>query len=142
MVAEIFFLALGIFVTWLAIKNRNFLLGVISSAIWLFIFYCDHNLYSIGNFVGGSAGDTFIDVILLGLAIATPIISWTFSRQEKKYNERDESEYQFKQSDRKAHKQPPTYSDITSTTNTINLQDMSDAEYLALLQNSSRKNKR
>ena len=139
MVAEIFFLALGIFVTWLAIKNRNFLLGVISSAIWLFIFYCDHNLYSIGNFVGGSAGDTFIDVILLGLAIATPIVSWTFSRQEKKYNERDESEYQFKQTERKSQ---PTYSDVTSTSNSVNLQDMSDAEYLRLLQNQSRKNKR
>jgi hypothetical protein len=141
MVAEIFFLALGIFVTWLAIKNRNFLLGVISSAIWLFIFYCDHNLYSIGNFVGGSAGDTFIDVILLGLAIATPIVSWTFSRQEKKYNERDESEYQFKQNERNAQKDK-TISDISDASNTVNFMFMSDKEYLRVLQNNNHKRRR
>ena len=139
MVAEIFFLALGIFVTWLAIKNRNFLLGVISSAIWLFIFYCDHNLYSIGNFVGGSAGDTFIDVILLGLAIATPIISWTFFKQAKVHEERENVDWNTKQADRKAK---PSYGELTDTSKGVDLLHMSDAEYLRLLQNQSRKNKR
>jgi hypothetical protein len=139
MVAEIFFLALGIFVTWLAIKNRNFLLGVISSAIWLFIFYCDHNLYSIGNFVGGSAGDTFIDVILLGLAIATPIVSWTFFKQEKVHEERENVDWNTKQADRKAK---PSYGELTDTSKGVDLLHMSDAEFTRVLQNSTRKNKR
>jgi len=139
MVAEIFFLVLGIFVTWLAIKNRNFLLGVISSAIWLFIFYCDHNLYSIGNFAGGSAGDTFIDVILLGLAIATPIVSWTFFKQEKVHEERENVDWNTKQADRKAK---PSYGELTDTSKGVDLLHMSDAEFIRVLQNSTRKNKR
>ena len=131
----------ALLLSYLGIKNKNILLGIISAVLWLFFWTYEKSNLPTG-IVLGSAGQNFITVVCLGMVIALPIICIVFWRGEKKYNERDESEYQITQSDRKAHKQPPTYSDITSTTNTINLQDMSDAEYLRLLQNQSRKNKR
>ena len=139
MVTLFFLLILGCVFSWMAVAKKNILVGIISSVIWLLTFYYTHNVYQIGGFSAGSSGDTMGVVIFFGLAIAIPLISWSFWRGEKKYSERDEQEYQFKQKERKAD---PTYSDVTSTSNSVNLQDMSDAEYLRLLQNQSRKNKR
>ena len=125
-------------ISYLAIYKKNMLIAVLASAIWLMlmIFFRSN---PIAGFTTGSNGDKVTTVVLLGLMIAVPLVSWSFWRGEKKYNERDEQEYQFKQKERKAD---PTYSDVTSASNSINLQDMSDAEYLRLLQNQSRKNKR
>jgi K+-sensing histidine kinase KdpD len=131
---------LGIGISYLAVHKKNFLLGVLASAIWIiFLIFMHQNTF--GGFAVGSAGDTVTTVVLLGLAISVPIISLSFWRQEKKYNERDEQEFQFKQNERKASK-PPTYSDITSTSNSVNLQDMSDADYMKLLQRQTRRNKK
>jgi hypothetical protein len=124
--------------SYLGIKNKNILLGIIAAVLWLFFWTYEKSNLPTG-IVLGSAGQNFITVVCLGMVIALPIICIVFWRGEKKYNERDESEYQFKQTGRKSQ---PTYSDVTSTSNSVNLQDMSDAEYLRLLQNQSRKNKR
>ena len=131
----------ALLLSYLGIKNKNILLGIIAAVLWLFFWTYEKSNLPTG-IVLGSAGQNFITVVCLGMVIALPIICIVFWRGEKKYNERDESEYQFKQSDRKAHKQPPTYSDITSISNSVNLQDMSDAEYLALLQGQTHRNRR
>ena len=131
---------LAAYLTYEGIKNKNIMIGIIASIAWIFFWVYEKSNLPTG-IVMGSAGQNFITVVCLGIAIGLPIVCLTFWRGEKKYNERDEQEYQFKVAERK-HSKPPTYSDITSTSNSVNLQDMSDAEYLRVLQDSSRKKKR
>jgi K+-sensing histidine kinase KdpD len=130
---------LGIGISYLAISKKNMLIAVLASAIWLMlmIFFRSN---PIAGFTTGSSGDKVTTVVLLGLMIAVPLVSWSFWRGEKKYNERDEQEYKFKQDDRKARKSP-TASDISDSSNTVDYMRMSDKEYYDLL-NSGRKNKR
>jgi len=132
-------LALAIGLSYFAIKGKNILLAVLASASFLILWFYNQST-PIAGFVKGSGGDTVVNVVLLGLMAAIPITAWSFWRGEKKYNERDEQEFQFKQKERKA-KNAPTYSDIVDTSNTVDFMSMSDAEYMRILQNS-RRNKR
>lgn len=126
--------------SWFAIKGRNILLGVLASVSWLVVWFYNQST-PIAGFTPGSGGDRVIEVLLLGLMCAVPLTAWQFSRYQKKYNERDDQEFQYKQKERKS-RNPTTYSDVTDTSNTVNFMSMSDAEYLRVLQNSNRKNKR
>jgi hypothetical protein len=131
---------LGIGISYLAISKKNILLAALSSAIWLMLLiFLRSN--PIAGFTIGSSGDRVATIVLLGLMIGVPLTAWSFWRGEKKYNERDEKEYQFKQGERKASKNP-TISDVTDTSNSVDMMNLSDAEYLRLLRNSNRKNKR
>ena len=128
---------LGIGISYLAISKKNILIAVLASAIWLMlmIFFQSN---PIASFTAGSSGDRVTVIVLLGLMIGVPLTAWSFWRGEKKYSERDEQEYQFKQNERKASK-PPTYSDVTDASNTIDLLNMSDKEYADLLNGQKRR---
>ena len=133
-------LGLAIGLSYFAIKGKNILLAVLASASYLILWFYNQST-PIAGFVAGSGGDRVVEVVLLGLMCAVPLTAWSFWRGEKKYSERDEQEYKFKQDERKSSKLP-TYSDVTDASNTVNFMSMSDAEYLRVLQNSSRKKKR
>jgi hypothetical protein len=131
---------LAAYLTYEGIKNKNIMIGIIASIAWIFFWVYEKSNLPTG-IVMGSAGQNFITVVCLGIAIGLPIVCLTFWRGEKKYNERDEQEFQFKVADRKAqHK--PTYSDITSTSNSVDMMNMSDSEYMHLLQGQRNQKRR
>jgi hypothetical protein len=126
--------------SFFSIKGKNMLLAVLASISWLIVFAYNQST-PIAGFTKGSAGDTFVEVLLLGLIIAIPLTTWSFRKNEKVHEERDESEYQFKQNERNAQKDK-TISDISDASNTVNFMFMSDKEYLRVLQNNNHKRRR
>jgi hypothetical protein len=138
MVTLFFLLVLGCVFSWMAVAKRNILVGVLSSIIWIYTFYYTHNTYPLGGFTAGSTGDTLGVAIFLGLALAIPLISWSFYRGQKKYDERNEQEWHNKEDERKA-KNNPTYSDITDTSNSIDLMNLSDKDYADILRGNRKK---
>lgn len=129
---------LGIGISYLAISKKNMLIAVLASAIWLMlmIFFQSN---PIAGFTTGSNGDNVTTVVLLGLMIAVPLVSWSFFKQEKVHEERENVDWNTKQADRKAK---PSYGELTDTSKGVDLLHMSDAEFTRVLQNSTRKNKR
>ena len=130
-------LGLAIGLSYFAIKGKNILLAVLASASYLILWFYNQST-PIAGFVAGSGGDRVVEVVLLGLMCAVPLTAWSFWRGEKKYSERDEQEYKFKQDERKSSKLP-TYSDVTDASNTIDLLNMSDKEYADLLNGQKRR---
>jgi preprotein translocase subunit SecG len=128
---------LGIGISYLAVSKKNILIAVLASAIWLILMiFLQSN--PIAGFTAGSSGDRVTTIVLLGLMIGIPLTSWSFWRQAKKYNERDETEWHNKEDERKARKKP-TYSDITDTSNNVDLMNLSDKDYMDILQGQKKK---
>jgi hypothetical protein len=133
-------LGLGGGLSFFAIKGKNILLAVLASVSWLIVFAYNQST-PIAGFVKGSSGDIFVEVLLIGLMITIPLCAWSFRKNEKAKEEREDVDWNAKQSDRKASR-PPSYGELTDTSSGVDLLHMSDAEYLRVLQNSNRKNKR
>ena len=124
--------------SFFAIKGKNILLAVLASISWLIVFAYNQST-PIAGFIKGSSGDTFVEVLLIGLMITIPLCAWSFRKNEKVKEERENVDWNTKQADRKAK---PSYGELTDTSKGVDLLHMSDAEFTRVLQNSTRKNKR
>jgi hypothetical protein len=125
----------GCVMSYFAIKNRNMMIAVIASAIWVcLIAYTRAN--PIGNMVTGDTSDTIILVVFLAVTIAVPLVSWQFTRQDRRREDMEAGNLE----EAKESKNRKDYSTVVGANKNVNLTHMSDADYAEVLR--GRRNRR
>ena len=83
-------LGFGCLVSYFAIKNRELVIGILASAIWLAaIAYTRIN--PIGSMVTGDTADSAILLALIGLMAVVPIMSWKLKKSEQLKEDKEDN---------------------------------------------------
>jgi hypothetical protein len=133
--ALLFLLGFGALVSYFAIKNRNFMIAAIASALWILLLsYTRSN--PISGTVTGDTADTLLVVVCIALTVAVPLISWQFSRQDR----REEVEENNDTEETRQRKSQRDYGEVVGANKHVNLLAMSDQDYANILR--GRRNRR